>query len=397
MRKKNLLYIITKLELGGAQKQLLALISGLDRNKYNIFLLTAKYGLLIPDALAIENLKVRGSAFLDRPINPLKDILALIEISRFIQKNKINLVHTHSSKAGIIGRLAAKLARVKTIIHTVHGWSFHDYQPRWLRWFYINLERLVAKFTDKIIVVSNFDLQKGLDNHIGQDDKYVLIRYGIDYVEFNEVDHFCHSEPRRPDRIFGGRGEESLRVREELGLAANDLVVGMVACFKPQKAPLDFIKLAYLVNKEMPGVKFILVGDGVLRAQVEQLINNFGLQKEVILLGWRRDIPHILSALDVFALTSLWEGLPISVLEVIVLGKPVVATNTGGIAEIISDGQTGFLVLPKDMDTMAKKIIMLLKDESLRLSIASKAKNYLDNSFSLVNMTGCTQNLYDSV
>ena len=129
MHKTNLLYIITKLELGGAQKQLLSLIKGLDKQVYNIFLFTAKDGLLIKEALALDGLILNRSRFLERKINPLKDLLALIEIYGFIKKNRIQIVHTHSSKAGILGRLAAGLAKTKIIIHTVHGWSFHDYQP----------------------------------------------------------------------------------------------------------------------------------------------------------------------------------------------------------------------------------------------------------------------------
>ncbi len=376
MPKINILYLITKLELGGAQKQLLSLISGLDKERYRVFLFTAKKGPLLSDAYSIDGLTLKRSNWLERPINPFKDILAFCEIYAFIKKNNIQIVHTHSSKAGILGRLSAGLAKVKFICHTVHGWSFNDFQPFFLRKILILLERLSARFTDKLIVVSYRDKQKGLANRIGDPDKFQLIRYGIDYSGFTL---------------------RSRDIRKELGIDTEDLTVGMVSCFKPQKAPQDFIRLAFLVKQSMPSVKFILVGDGVLRGRIQALINKFNLQRNVILTGWRRDIHRILSAIDVFALTSLWEGLPITVLEAVASSIPVIATNTGGIEEIIIDGKTGFLVLPHDIQGMSEKLILLLKDADLRRQIARNAKNNLNGDFALTNMVKNYQDLYKSL
>lgn len=376
MYKTRLLYIITKLELGGAQKQLLTLINNLDKGKFDIFLFTARQGLLLEDALGIKALKVIKSRFLERPINPLKDFLAFIEIYLFIKKNRIQIVHTHSSKAGIIGRFAAELAKVKIILHTVHGWSFNDYQSKLKRRFYIWLEQLCANFTDRMIVVSNYDREKGLQNYIGEQDKYRLIRYGIDYTEFGIKDN---------------------SIRKELGIANGDLLVGMVACFKPQKSPQDFIKLAFLVNKDLSNIKFILTGDGELRRKIERLTRKLNLQKQVFLLGWRRDIPRILSALDVCVLTSLWEGLPIAVLEAMAASLAVVVSDTGGISEIISDGETGFLVPPADLEKFSQKLILLLRDKTLRLRMGKMAKESLDYNFRIPNMVIHTQDIYNDL
>ncbi len=375
--KQNLLYVITKLELGGAQKQLLSLIINLDKAKFNLFLFTAKDGLLIEDALSIRGLNLKRSKWLNRSINPLKDFLALIEIYWFIRKNKIEAIHTHSSKAGILGRFAGALAGVKIIIHTVHGWSFNDYQPGLEKVFFIWLERFSAKWTDKLVVVSGYDKQKGLKNCIGKENKYRFIPYGIDRAEFS--------------------GQQNKDIRNELGLSAQDLVVGMVSCFKPQKSPLDFIELANLIKPGMARVKFILIGDGILRKKIEKLILEFGLQKQVILAGWRRDVSRILSAIDVFALTSLWEGLPISVLEAMVASKAVVATHTGGISEVIIEGKTGFLVAPHDMGRMRDKLIVLLKDENLRREIGKNAMVSLDDNFSIQNMVKKNVFLYNDI
>jgi len=374
--KINLLYVVTKLELGGAQKQLLSLIKGVNPERFNLLLFTGQEGLLVKEASSIPHLKLKRCRFLKRSIHPFKDLLALINLYLFIKKNNIGIVHTHSSKAGILGRLAAKLAGVKAIVHTVHGWSFHDYQPVFLRKLFILLERFTALFTDKLIVTSYYDQAKGLKNRIGTQAKYSLIRYGIDYAEFNIND---------------------FSVRRELGLNSNDLVVGMIACFKPQKCPQDFIKLACLVTRSSLKVKFVLVGDGILRPKIERLISRFNLEQNVILTGWRRDIPRVLSAFDVFVLTSLWEGLPITVLEAMAAGKAVIATDTGGIREVVSQGKTGFLVQPHDLEGLAKKLISLLIENELRMRIGSLAQESLKYDFIVNNMINNTELLYASL
>lgn len=376
MPKSNLLYIITKLELGGAQKQLLSLIGGLDKDKFRVFLLTAGKGLLLPDALRIDGLTVKKSGYLERPINPLKDLLALIEIYRFIKYNNIGIVHTHSSKAGILGRLAGRLAGARIIIHTVHGWSFNGYQPALMRAFYLWLERLAARFTDKLIVVSNYDKEKGLDNRIASRNKYALIRYGIDYSQFD----------------IKGRD-----IKKELGIRQDEPVAGMIACFKPQKSPQDFIKLASLIREGLPNAKFLLIGDGELRMEIETLINKLNLKESVILTGWRMDIPEILSTLDVFVLTSLWEGLPISALEAMASAKPVVATDTGGIAEAVTNGKTGFLFPPRNVDRLAKELAVLLKDKELSARMGRQARESLGHNFAFANMLEESENLYGAL
>jgi glycosyltransferase involved in cell wall biosynthesis len=373
MQRIKLLYIITKLELGGAQKQLLDLISSLDKERFDPFLFTAKNGILLPQAHAIKGLSIKQSRFLERNINPLKDLLASIEIYRFIKKNNIRIVHTHSSKAGILGRLAARLANVKIIIHTVHGWSFNDYQSPISRKLFIHLEKMIGKFTDRLVVASYHDKQKGLKNNISSDNGYTLIRYGIDYAKFKIEVH---------------------STKEELGIGANDFVVTNISCFKPQKSPCDFIKLAYLVNKEFPNTKFLLVGDGILRKEIEKLVLKLNLQKQIILTGWRRDIPEILSITDVLVLTSLWEGLPIVVLEAMAAARPIIATDTGGVGEVVIEDKTGFLVPCRGIKKMSEKLVVLIKNESFRRQIGEAAKNNLGYNFTLENMAKYNQDLY---
>ena len=375
-RKINILYVITKLELGGAQKQLLSLVRGLDKERFNVYIITADDGLLIAAAKGIPGLRLIRCRFLERSIRPVKDILALLYIYSFIRNNDIDIVHTHSSKAGILGRLAAKASGAKIVIHTAHGWSFHDYQPGITYYFYLFLEKLCACFSSAIIVVSQWDKTRAERELSGRADKYKLIRYAVNYEEFRN-------------------NRDAAQTRKELGLSETDLVVGMVACFKPQKSPLDFIKLAAAIKKDFPDTKFILAGDGVLRKNIAALINKLHLKEQVILTGWRNDIPSILSCLDVFVLTSLWEGLPIAVLEAMAAGLPVVATDTGGIREVVLDSKTGYLVKPGDIQALHGRLKDLLMKPYLRKEFGQRAISVLGhNDYSLNNMLKNTTQLY---
>lgn len=378
MVKVNLLFVVTKLELGGAQKQLLELVRFLDKERFNLFLFTAQEGLLVEEAAGIKGLTLKKSKSLERSINPLKDIVAFWEIFWFIKSKRISVVHTHSSKAGILGRLAAELAGVKYILHTVHGWPFHQHQDRFRKNLFLCLERFATKFTDIIAVVSDWDKEKGLQNRVGVASSYRRIYYGIDYGNFTR------------------RGSQE-KIKQGLGLLPEDLVISNISCFKPQKAIADFVRVAHLICQRIPQAKFILIGDGVLRRKIEKLIRQLKLEKQVILFGWRRDIPQILSATDVYLLTSLWEGLPISVLEALAAACPVIATDTGGVREIIKEGENGFLVSPGDVEKIAQRLMILLQDSRLRKDMGQRARDSLSRNFYLPQAVNCQQKIYQNL
>jgi glycosyltransferase involved in cell wall biosynthesis len=371
--------VITRLELGGAQTHVLSLIRGIDRDKYNVFLFSAAAGELADAAAAIPGLIFIRSRFLDRTIHPLKDCFALIALFFIIKKNRIDVVHTHSSKAGILGRAAARLAGVRRIVHTVHGWSFNDHQPAFVRRCYVGLERYCARFTDALIIVSAHDHQTGFRERIQPRGAYALIRCGIDASGFAVTD---------------GRGT----AREALGFQVSDKVVGMIACFKPQKAPLDFVAMAVRVKRQCPAAKFLLIGDGVLRPAIIEAVQNAGLDQDFVLAGWRRDIPVLLSAMDVFVLTSLWEGLPIAVMEAMAAGVPVLVTDTGGVREIIHSGENGYCVPPGNVDAMTQKVMELLNDPELRDRFSTNAQRLMNgDEFSTDHMLRCVESVYAGI
>ncbi len=376
MKKITIAHIITKLELGGAQQNTLYTLKHLNPEKFETILISGKGGILDQEEFSSLTNRLFFIGELVRKINPIFDFIALIKIWHLLKKEKIDLVHTHSSKAGILGRWAAKLAGVPYIVHTYHGFGFNDYQKWPVRWLFIGIERITAYISTKLVVVSGENTKKALANKIGEKNQYVVIHSGIKIkeVSFNPI---IKKEKRR-----------------EFGFSDGDFVVGMIACFKPQKDPISFVLLVNKVSACLPQAKFLLVGDGLLRPSVEKLIFKLNLQEKIKLLGWRRDIPLLLQTFDIMILTSLWEGLPRVFLEAMVLGIPVIATEVDGAKEVIKNGINGFLVPPKDMVSMAEKVIYLFKNKGKRKQMGICAKEMISSSFDIDQMVKEIEELY---
>ena len=382
MDKTTVVHIITKLELGGAQQNTLFTVANLERRKYEPVLISGTEGILVEDAKKLKDVKVYLVPELVREIRPLKDAISFLKIRRILKELKKPfsniIVHTHSSKAGILGRWAARVAGINLIIHSVHGFSFNDYQPSFLRAFYIFTERVTSLVTTRFIAVSKSNIGKGVAERIFSKDKAVLIRSGIDIREFQEV---------KGDRM---------KKKEELGADARCPLVAMIACFKTQKSPLDFVKIARIVSDNIAAIRFLLVGDGVLRSEIEELIKKLGMEDKIFLLGWRNDIPGILSCIDVLVLTSLWEGLPRVFPQAMASGVPVVATEVDGAPEAIKNGINGYLLPPKDINAMAEKVIYLIRHPEKAQEMGEKGKG-LVAEFDIWKMLAQQEELYASL
>jgi glycosyltransferase involved in cell wall biosynthesis len=279
-------------------------------------------------------------------IRPAANLRAVAQLRRIMVEGRYDIVHTHSSVAGVVGRLAARWAGVPVVIHHVHGWALHDEMSLAMRTLYVGLERLCARYTTQLVVVSRPDIQKGLSHRIGQEDRYRLIYNGIDLEKFQQP-------------------VNEQEVRAELGLDPHSKLVGMIGRLDRQKNPLDLIRTAALVTARMPAVQFLIVGDGVLRPECERLIDELHLRDTVFLLGFRSDVARILPILNVTAMSSLWEGLPIAFLEAMSASKPIVANNVDGAGDVVVNGTTGYLVTPQRPAEMAERILCLLRDEAL--------------------------------
>ena len=285
---------------------------------------------------------------LRRSIDPIRDVRALRALRRLFRATRPDIVHTHSSKAGFLGRLAARRERTPAVIHTVHGWSFHDYMPKRDRVMFTAVERLTARWTDRIVTVSELDRNKGLAAGIGSFEQYSVIH------ELNDLDPFLSAH------------EAPAASRARLGLPADAPVIGTVGRLSDQKDPTTFVHSAAAVAAEIPEARFVMVGHGPLRRDVERVVGELGLRDRFLLTGVRADIPAILRSFDVFLLTSLWEGMPLVIPQAMACRVPVVASTADGNRELIRDDHNGLLAPPSSPDQFARGVVRLLREKDLR-------------------------------
>lgn len=377
----RVLHPITRLIIGGAQENTMLTAQLLDKTMWDVTVVsgpqTGSEGSLI------ETVRERGIELvleptLVREVNPVQDFLALIRLTQLMRRGGYQIVHTHSSKAGILGRWAAKLAGVPVIIHTVHGWGHHDRQRPLVRAYYILLEKLTLPITDKLIAVTGKDIDKGLRDGIGRAENYTVIRSGI------ELDRFGHPQVARAE------------TRCAWGIPADVPLVGTVTRLSPQKAPLDFVRAAATVARQYPQVWFMMVGDGPLRAEVEALAREVGIADRLVLTGLRRDVPELMAAFDIFVLSSLWEGLPRVLPQAMATGLPVIATACDGSAEAVASGENGFLVPPGEPQVLAQQVMTLLADPAVAQQMGTAGQRRAQE-FSDQGMVAAIANLYQEL
>jgi glycosyltransferase involved in cell wall biosynthesis len=378
----KVIHIITKMELGGAQENTLFTVTNLDTARFEPWLITGLDGELFEEARTFSH--HRTVAALIRPIRPVQDLHACAALTRIIRDIRSRepkaapvIVHTHSSKAGILGRWAARRAGVPIAVHTVHGFGFHDYQPWYIRQLYILLERITSRITTAFIAVSQTNIDQGYRLGIFQPGQVHLIRSGIDIGRYT-----------RPADSAGPIA----------GVPVLDTapLVTMIACLKPQKNPLGFVDVAARVHRQVPEAHFLLVGDGQLRVQVEHAVREAHLQPVFHLAGWRTDIPAILHRTGVLVLSSRWEGLPRVLPQAMAAGVPVVATAVDGSPEAVWDGATGYLVARDALRDMAEKVVHLLRNPDLARRMGRQATG-LVTEFDARTMVRRQEALYDTL
>lgn len=390
MQKIKILHIITRLIRGGAQEVVLSMIDNLDKARYTPFLATGiETG---PEGDLWDEAKEKGVEpifipQLIRRISPINDLISLIKIYRFIKKERFDVVHTHTSKAGILGRIASKLAGVPIIIHSPHGHIFHpdshiDGVPtnRFLLKLLLCLERFTAKFTDRIIALTEFGKRDQVRLGIGETGKYVVIHNMIDLERYQ----------------FGNQQNLDEKKRE-LGLFSTSPIVGTVARLTPEKGHRYLLEAVAKIKPSIPDIKFLLIGDGPLRDELENQADKMAISDNVIFLGLHKDVPEILQILDLFVLPSLYEGLGIVLVEAMACGKPVVATSVGGVPEIVKDGQTGLLVPPHDSSALARAIKTLLDDTKRAEEMGMAGKEKVGQMFDQKIIIKKYTDVYDSM
>ncbi len=381
MGKIKVCHMVTLLELGGAQQNTLFTVRHLDRSKFDVSLVCGEGAFLDDEARKIPNLKTHFVKNLVRPVHPFKDLACLFDLIALLRREKPDIVHTHSSKAGILGRMAARFAGTPVVIHSIHGFGFNPYQSFLSRSLYVWLEKAMARISHKLIAVSQENIDLGVSLNIGCRKDYVLIRSGVDVAAIRERAH----------------KSDAGTLRAELGAASSSKVILNIGPFKLQKDPLSFIEFASKVAQRVPNAQFWMAGDGELRGAVEAKIAALNLKNKVKLLGWRRDIPELMNAADLHVLTSLWEGLPRSSLEALILSKPVVAFAVNGLNDIIRNGENGYILNPGDVSGLAERAADVLSNDALAKKLSDGASGTIDETFDINNMVRYQEELYENL
>jgi len=356
----RVLLVITRLELGGAQRVVLHTAANLDRRRFAVALAWGPGDILDGEAGQIGDLELFPVETLVRPVAPVADIRAFSSLRAAIRSFTPDVVHTHSSKAGILGRLAARTEAVPSVVHTVHGFGFTPLQKAPLRVVFKTAERVLARYTDHFVTVSQSDRRRGVDMGLFAAERVTVIRAGIDLEKY---------------RLAGGGSA----TRQKLGVPEDVPLVTQIGNFKPQKAPLDFVRMSAAVHARCAEAFFVMVGDGPLRGAAEELAQKLGISDRMVFCGWWDDVPGLLAATTVSVLTSRHEGLPCSVVESLAAGVPVVATAVDGTVEVVRSGTNGFLAPAGDVAALAESVCTLLADAETRARFSEAASRGLQD------------------
>lgn len=381
-KKIRVLRIITRLNIGGPAIHVVLLTAGLDPSRYDSALVAGTEspweGSMLGFA-ATKGVRPLLVPELGREISFKDDLVALFKLWRLVRQIRPHIVHTHMAKAGTVGRLAAVLGGVPAIFHTFHGHVFHSYFGRAKTRFIVSVERLLARRTDRIITVGERQREEIARFHIAPSDKLVAIPLGLELDEFLRADQY--------------RGE----LRRELGLPVDAPLIGIVARLVPIKAHEYFLRAAPGITQAVPGARFLIVGDGERRSELETMAADLGIADRTIFLGWRSDLVRVYADLDVVVLCSLNEGSPVALIEALAAGRPVVATDVGGVGDIVRHEETGLLVLPRDSAGLAAAVIRLLKDRQLATALGTSGRKCVYPRHSSARLVSDVTALYEEV
>ncbi|MDD4990287.1 MAG: glycosyltransferase family 4 protein [Candidatus Pacebacteria bacterium] len=374
MDRIKILQIITLSEWGGAQRVVFDLADNLNKNEFQVEVACGGGGLLV-EKLRARNIKVYEILNLKRELSFIDDVKAFFALKKLIKKEKYDIVHCHSAKAGILGRWAAKSAGVRNIYYTVHSWSFYNKEEFGITAkLFIGLEKLFSRHTKKIVCVANKVMADGILRKIAKSEKFLAIPNGIDFNVENKRDE----------------------IRTGYGIRITDIVFGMVARLAYPKDPLLFLQLAKEILKEADNAKFVLVGDGPLMQKCQEFIKQENLQEALLLLGEKTPLEtrELFFAFDVFLLLSKFEGMPITVLEAMFAGLPIIASNVGGIGELIEKEKGGFLIRHSDKEALKEKMLYLIKNPQVRKQMGEYNFQKAREDFTLEKMVRAYEELY---
>lgn len=378
--KRSVLHIVGSSKFGGATNIILSLVDMARQKGLNAAILTDDIETIkVCEKLNIEIVYFKG---IIRPVRPWTDFAAVYRLSRLLKKRKDSIVHTHTTKGGAIGRIAARLAGVPVVIHTVHGFSFHEFSSKIVSVLFGLAERILSKFCDCMIFVNNYDRELAIKRRIVQAFKAETIYNGLN-----------------AERIISNAAADRKKLLEEAGLKTNiflSVFVGRLAKQKGLRYLFEAIKIVKQNNTHVD-MHQIIIGDGPLRQECERWAQELDIAHYVHFLGFRTDAVKWTGIADLFVLSSLWEGHSVTLLEAMCLGKPIVATDIKGNRESINDASEGLLVAPADPRAFASAMLKLMENPDYAVELGRNAKEKFVKLFTVQQMLSQTWELYKAV
>jgi len=372
----KILHIHTLPVISGSGINTFLTMQGMKGSRYESVLACAPGGALI-ELIQRHGMSVKLVPSLVQPLHPLKDALAVLDLTRHLLRSPCHVVHTHNSKAGFIGRLSAKLARVPVIVHTVHGFAFHEQEASWRQILFRNLERIASHWCDKMIFISQPLVDWALKERIGHPEKMVRIYSGIE-----------------PDRFQPVSEKDKQRLRQKWGLGEQDAVIGIVSKLWEGKGHELLIRAFQRIKREKGEARLVIVGEGDLMESLRSLVQRLDLSGAVILTGFLAEVPQIIATFDVAVLPSYFEGMGRVLLEAMAMEKPVVGTRVGGIPDLIEEGVNGFLVSPGNEEELASALLKVLNDKTLAAKMGDAGRKKMTDRFSADTMVRSIEKIY---
>ncbi|WP_316833070.1 glycosyltransferase [Pedobacter aquatilis] len=364
--KKKILHAIRQGEIGGGETHVLDLVNHLDKAKYESVILSFTDGPMV-DQLKASNYKT----YVIKTTTPF-DLRVWSKVKKIISTEKIDLIHAHGTRANSNTFYSAKALKIP-LIYTVHGWSFHPDQNKVIKLIRTLSERFLVRVSNKTICVSESNLTEGKRNF--PMSNAVVIVNGINKDKFD------------PDKIYPD-------IRKEFEIGLDEVVVGYIARITHQKSPLTFLRSIADVPSR---AKYLIVGNGDLKPQMLQLAEELNLKNKLIFLDFRKDIPAILNSIDIFCLPSLWEGLPIALLEAMAMRKAIIASEIDGITDLIINNENGLIIPPLDIKKLALALELLITDKSFRNKLGKQAELTVKKNYNITTMTRKIQDLYTTL
>lgn len=380
MEKLKVAEVITRLDWSGSPEIVRIIATYLENEEFDLTIIVGM--TRYPTAKTKDFLfqfadRITILPYLKRDISPFEDLRALLSLCSIFRKKKIDIVHTHTAKAGALGRLAAFFCRIPVVIHTPHGHNFYGYFNRFASACIIQIERFLGTLTDKIIALTELEKSDYVRLKIADEAKIMLVYQGL------ELDRYVPTK------------ESALKIRQEFGIGTDKKIIGMVGRLESVKGPRYFVEaVSNVLNKTSGKAVFMMVGEGSLRNELRTEVEKLGIAQFFIFTGWREDNLELISSLDILVLPSLNEAVGMVLIEAQALGVPVVATRVGGVPEVVKDGITGILVAPEKASEIAAAVVMLLDDEPKRFAMGRAGKEWVAGRFKASEMVQAISCLY---